>query len=181
MPAGYNVMDGERQNGFASTLASRTDIAIGGIALCWALLGPPLQLDLRLPKSISFPWDKTMDNPLILGTVQSLIDNFYARNNDGSTAIDHETREIVKRKFEHLRLFLHNNNLLTISLLDNGGNLIDVPLRKADLTEEGLQLLRNKMAGWLNSKASDADPPKMAVLERALAVSRREPSAPRHP
>jgi hypothetical protein len=112
------------------------------------------------------------DNPLILAPVETLVAGFFVRSPDGTTEEDDETREKLRRKFEHLRMFLSRNNLLTTPIVDGSGRLMDIPLRRSDVSDDGFQLLRTKMATWLDSKASDADPPKMNALVKALAEIR---------
>ncbi len=113
------------------------------------------------------------DNYFVWSTVESTVSRYMVMDDAGNSSPDPLLRPIVERKLIALRKFYFENGLLTVKAFDDDGNHIDREYYKNDITDEGLELIRNKRVGsWLNSKASQKDPPDMKLLEKALTELR---------
>lgn len=74
---------------------------------------------------------------------------------------------------------LEANGLLRRPLLAPGRRLgADFKLLASDLTEEGLNLLRQSYSAWLRARDRGADPLDMTILEKGLAKLRRTEKRP---
>jgi hypothetical protein len=111
-------------------------------------------------------------DPLIWSSIESELQRYMVFNECGKLIPDRLNQEVVGRLLKALRVFFHENGLLSKPMVNQEGELVDVELRLSDFTSEGIELVRMKVSSWLDSKGVKKNPPDMAILEKALNVIR---------
>jgi hypothetical protein len=80
-----------------------------------------------------------------------------------------ETREHIVRRFYTVVVFLQTNALVVRRLLDQENEIDDdFAINSADLTEEGLAVMRAAYDKWLQKVDKGMDPADMSLFDRAL-------------
>ena len=109
---------------------------------------------------------------LVWGTVDTMVSAYKMIDEKGDIVPDVESQVIVRRMLTALIKFFADNELLKVKPFDADGKLIDRQYFRSEFTDEGIALIKRKESVWLDSKASNKNPPDMKILEKALAEIR---------
>lgn len=85
-----------------------------------------------------------------------------------------ELKQDVQLRFRTIATFLQDHGLTKKPLLKNASDIEeDFCIRSADLTEDGLQFMRQVYDKWVRSIDRGKSPQDVKMLERALAQLRK--------
>lgn len=111
-------------------------------------------------------------NHLVWAEIESITARYQMTDSDGKTTPDTEKQIIARRSLLALRNFFLKNNLLANKKTNTRDKNIERNFYFNDFTEEGIELLKQKVPSWLDSKSAQKNPPDMKSLERALTAIR---------